>query len=163
MIQTLSVEDREAHELAHLLGLVTRGLLRNRKDVPGPLREAFARGALGPRHMPVLISLARRGPLTVGELAGRLGLARPTVSLLVNELSRAGLVQRREDDADRRRTIVEVSARHRPRLVRLSDERLDLVRRTLARLEPEARGHFVAGLRALAEESGALDPEDAAP
>jgi len=160
LTQTLSVDERDARELAQLLGLVTRGLLRGQRDVPAPLRDAFKRGALGPRHMPVLISLARRGPMTVGELADRLGLARPTASLLVNELDRAGLVQRREDDADRRRTIVDVPARHRPRLVRLADARLDLVRRTLARLEPEARGHFVAGLQVLAEESGALDRKE---
>jgi len=147
------------HELAQLLGLVTRGLLRGGRDVPAPLRKAFKGGALGPRHMPVLFTVARLGPVTVGRLAGCLGLARPTVSLLVNELSRAGLVERREDDADRRRTIVAVPARHRGRLVRLADARLDLVRRTLARLDPEERRHFVAGLRVLAEESGALDRE----
>jgi len=148
------------YELAQLLGLVTRGLLRDRRDIPTPLREAFKRDSLGPRHMPVLFTVARRGPATVGELATRLGLARPTVSLLVNELSRAGLVERREDERDRRRTIVSVPAPHRRRLVRLSEARLDLVRRTLARLEPRAREHFLQGLRVLAEESGGAQETD---
>lgn len=142
------------HELARLLGLISRGLLRDRRDIPAPLRDAFKRGSLGPRHMPVLFTVARRGPTSVGELAARLGLARPTVSLLVNELSRAGLVERAEDERDRRRTIVSVPPQHRRRLVRLAEARLGLVRRTLGRLEPGAREQFVRGLRTLAEESG---------
>lgn len=140
-------------ELAHLLGLVVRGLSRDRAVVPEPLREAFRRDSLGPRHMPVLISVARRGETTVGELAERLGLARPTVSLLVNELARAGLLERREDEHDHRRTIVSVPAAHRRRIVRFTEARLDLVRRTLARLEPRAREHLVEGLRVLVEEA----------
>jgi DNA-binding MarR family transcriptional regulator len=103
--------------------------------------------------MPVLFSLARGGPTSVGELAARLSLAPATVSLLVNDLSRAGLVERREDDRDRRRTIVSVPEEHRRLLGRLADERLALVRRTLERLEPEARANFVDGLRILLEES----------
>jgi DNA-binding MarR family transcriptional regulator len=158
---TYQHDEAAARELAQLLGRVTRGLVRERRDVPGPLREAFARGSLGPRHMPVLFAVARGGPATVGELAARLALARPTVSLLVNELSRAGLVERAEDERDRRRTIVSVPPEHRRRLVRLAEARLDLVRRTLARLEPHERDGFLQGLRVLAEESAAPGREAA--
>jgi DNA-binding MarR family transcriptional regulator len=94
----------------------------------------------------------------VGELAERLGLAPATVSLLVNELNRAGLVERREDEADRRRTLVSVPEEHRRLLSDLAEERLGVVRRTLARLAPEERDHFAAGLRILAEESASLVP-----
>jgi hypothetical protein len=44
--------------------------------------------------------------------------------------------------------------------VRLADERIALVERTLARLEPEARDHFVCGVRILAEESASLSPAE---
>lgn len=144
----------ELVEVVQLLALLARRL-HGRGRIPEALRDAFRRGSLGPRHMPVLFSVARAGPATVGELAARLDLARPTVSLLVNELSRAGLAERTEDEHDRRRTIVSVPEQERRLLVRLSDERLDLARRTLTRLEPEARRHFVEGLRILAEELGA--------
>jgi DNA-binding MarR family transcriptional regulator len=50
----------------------------------------------------------RGGPLTVGELAARLGLTLPTVSGVLADLDRAGLVERRPDPADRRRTIVQI-------------------------------------------------------
>jgi DNA-binding MarR family transcriptional regulator len=149
----------EPHELVQLLAMIARRL-RGERGVPDALREAFRKGALGPRHMPVLFSLVRKGPTSVGELAGWLGLAPATVSLLLNDLNRVGLVERREDDRDRRRTIVSVPAPHRRRLVRLADERIALVERTLARLEPEARDHFVRGVRILAEESASLSPAE---
>ena len=144
-----------------LLGLIARRL-RVRGAVPEPMREAFRAGSLAPRHMPVLFSLARKGPTSVGELAARLRLAPATVSLLVNDLSRAGLVERREDEQDRRRTIVSVPEEHRRLLVRLADDRVGLVKRTLARLEPDVRAHFIHGLRVLAEESSTLSQEEAA-
>lgn len=124
--------------------------------MPTPLATAFHEGSLGPRHMPPLFALVRRGPASVGELAERLDLAPATVSLLVNELSRAGLVERHEDEADRRRTIVSVPDEHRRLLSRLAEERLGVMRRTLERLEPAAREQFAEGLRILAEESEAL-------
>src|SRR5437763_5045102 len=137
VLQTQSPES-EPQELMHHLAVIARRLHRG-TGVPDPLREAFKAGSLGPRHMPALISLARRGPMSVGELAGRLNLAPATVSLLLNDLNRAGMVERREDDGDRRRTIVSVHDEHRDMLIRLADERLDLLRRTLARLTPDAR------------------------
>jgi DNA-binding MarR family transcriptional regulator len=145
--------DREQlHEVVRLLGLVSRRL-RGRRDVPEALRDAFREGSLGPRHMPVLFSLVRSPAASVGELAARFGLAPATISLLVNDLDRAGLVERREDEQDRRRTVVSVGERHRKLLARLADERVALVRRTLSRLDPAARAHFVEALRILAEES----------
>lgn len=117
------------------------------------LAQAFRDGSLGPRHMQPLFSLAMRGPASVGELAARLGLAPATASLLVNDLDRAGLVVRTEDFRDRRRTIVSVPDRQRRQLQRMARERLGLVRRTLDRLDPDARDHFLLGLRVLAEES----------
>jgi DNA-binding MarR family transcriptional regulator len=155
-LDSTELDRGQLHELLQLLALVSRRL-RGGRDVPEALRDAFHEGALGPRHMPVLFSLARRPAASVGELAARFGLAPATVSLLVNDLSRAGLVERREDDQDRRRTHVSVSEHHRRLLLRLADERIGLVRRTLSRLTPEARAHFAEGLRILAEESEAID------
>ena len=145
----------EPHELVRLLSLVARRL-RGERGVPEALQEAFRKGALGPRHMPVLFSLARKGPTSVGELARWLGLAPATVSLLLNALTGVGLVARREAERDRRRTIVSVPAPHSRRLKRLADERIALVQRTLERLDPEAREHFARGVRILAEESALL-------
>ena len=70
-------------------------------------RTAPAPSPLSPRHVAALEQI-RGGPLTVGELASRLDLSLPTVSGVLADLDRAGLVERRPDPSDRRRTIVQI-------------------------------------------------------
>jgi DNA-binding MarR family transcriptional regulator len=142
----------EAGEVLRLLGALNRGIRPRGDSLPEPLRAAFAEGSLGPRHMPPLFALTMGGPASVGELAARLNLAPTTTSLLVNELSRAGLVVRKEDEGDRRRTIVDVSAEIRGPLAKHAAKRIAIVQRAFDRLEPETRTHFIEGLRALVEE-----------
>jgi len=88
--------------LMQLFPRVTRGMRRWQdraaSAVPAPL---------SPRHVAALEQI-RSGPLTVGDLACRLGLTLPTVSGVLADLDRAGLVERRPDPADRRRTIVQI-------------------------------------------------------
>ena len=152
MEQTHCLEP-DVREVLRLLAALTRRM-RPRGDaaLPEPLSAAFAEGSLGPRHMPPLFALAMGGPASVGELAARLDLAPTTTSLLVNELSRVGLVDRTEDDGDRRRTIVDVRGDLKAPLVELASKRLAAVRRSLDRLEPDARAHLVEGLSVLVEE-----------
>lgn len=139
--------------MLQLLGALTRGMHRpGGLRLPEPLRAAFAEGSLGPRHMPPLFALTMGGPTSVGALAARINLAPTTTSLLVNELNRAGLVERKEDDGDRRRTIVNVSEHIRGPLAKHAKKRIAMVQRALDPLEPEARAHFIQGLRALVEE-----------
>jgi DNA-binding MarR family transcriptional regulator len=87
--------------LMQLFPRVTRGM-RRWQD-----RAAPAPAPLSSRHVAALEQI-RGGPLTVGELASRLGLTLPTVSGVLADLDRAGLIERRPDPADRRRTIVQV-------------------------------------------------------
>jgi DNA-binding MarR family transcriptional regulator len=87
--------------LMQLFPRVTRGMRRwQDRGTPAP-------APLSPRHVAALEQI-RGGPLTVGELAARLGLTLPTVSSVRADLDRAGLVERRPDPADRRRTIVQI-------------------------------------------------------
>ena len=137
--------------MLRLLGALNRGTRPRGDSLPVQLRAAFAEGSLGPRHMPPLFALTVGGPASVGDLAARINLAPTTTSLLVNELSRAGLVVRKEDESDRRRTIVDVADDIRGPLAKHAAKRIAMVRRALDRLEPEARAHFVQGLRALVE------------
>jgi DNA-binding MarR family transcriptional regulator len=76
-----------------------------RLPMPAALRELD----LAPRHLALLAYLQYDGPLTVNQLAGRLEVAPTTVSLMVGDLSRHGVLTRTEDDADRRRRIVAIA------------------------------------------------------
>lgn len=88
---------------------------------------------------------------TLTELAEYVGLQLPTASKLVEALRKGGNLTRREDPADRRRTLLAltpkgksrvdeamrvVRAHLRDRLSGLSAEDQDLVRRAMAILEP---------------------------
>jgi DNA-binding MarR family transcriptional regulator len=88
--------------LMQLFPRVVRGM-RRWQDRAAPRVPA----PLGPRHVAALEQI-REGPVTVGELASRLGLTLPTVSGVLADLDRAGLVERRPDPVDRRRTIVQI-------------------------------------------------------
>lgn len=64
---------------------------------------------LAPRHLSLLGYLLIDGPMGVTQLAERLEVAPATVSLMVSDLSRRGVLTRTEDDSDRRRTIVAIA------------------------------------------------------
>lgn len=65
---------------------------------------------LAPRHLSLLSYLLFDGPMTINELAARLQVAPTTVSLMVGELSRKGILDRHEDERDHRRRIVSIAA-----------------------------------------------------
>jgi DNA-binding MarR family transcriptional regulator len=102
--------------------------------------------------MPALLAVAVAGPLSVSELARRLGLGLSTTSAIVGQLSRAGLLERAEDDADRRRTIVRLHDEHSRVIGGWAKQALAPLRRTLERLTPQARAQFIEGWRILNEE-----------
>ncbi|MEO3785898.1 helix-turn-helix domain-containing protein [Actinocorallia sp. B10E7] len=60
---------------------------------------------LAPRHLALLAHLEYDGPLSVNELAARLEVAPTTVSLMVSELSRPGVLERTADPAERATVI----------------------------------------------------------
>ena len=147
--------DVQVRELVALFAGIFKGLKQDREEEkPEELQRAFDQGSLGERHFPPLIVLSLEGPMSVSELADRVGLTVATTSLLVGELSRAGLVERSEDERDRRRTIVSLSEEIRKIAEPRIKERLQPFRRTLERLSPAARAHFMEGMRVLNEEAG---------
>jgi DNA-binding MarR family transcriptional regulator len=152
----------DVREVLRLLVNVISGLKRGRGEVPNTFREAFEGGGLGPRHVPVLMTVAFGDPLSVGEIAERIGLSLATTSLMVGELDRQGIVVRAEDERDRRRTMVRLHEDHRAIVDAWSAERTSPVLRALARMSPTVRRHFLEGLAVLAAEAQADGAADAA-
>jgi DNA-binding MarR family transcriptional regulator len=127
-----------------LLLLVPRMVGRAKRiPVPDELREL----ALTPRHLSMLSYLLFDGPMTVNELADRLEVAPTTVSLMVGELSRKGIVERREDDADRRRRIVSIAAGRRQAIADWLGHGAVAWRQALGPLTPDQRRVVVETLR----------------
>ena len=147
--------DAQVRELLGLFAGILKGMKGDREEgKPEELQRAFDEGSLGERHFPPLIVLSLEGPMSVSELADRVGRTVATTSLLVGELSRAGLVERSEDEQDRRRTIVSLSEEIRKLAEPRIQEHLAPFRRTLNRLSPAARAQFMEGMRVLNEEAG---------
>lgn len=91
-------------DLGWALGMLTRSYMRASAaalhDVPG-----------GPRGYQVLATVGRDEPPNQLALAHQLGLDRTVMTYLIDDLEKAGLVQRRPDPADRRaRRVVSTEA-----------------------------------------------------
>ena len=105
--------DADLLELLRIMPRVIRAMKRQRPDQesepPAAIRALLSAGALGPRHLPVIVVLSMQGTMTVSELARRVGVGVAATSLMVGELAKAGIVERHVDERDRRRTIVSIS------------------------------------------------------
>jgi DNA-binding MarR family transcriptional regulator len=131
-----------------------------RNTAPSPALSTLLReGSLGPRHFPVLMLVAANQPLSVGELAGKLGFGLATTSQLVADLDRAGLIKRDQDPADRRRTIVTVSDAGRPVIAQWYGARAAALRRALQQLSASERRTLSKALELIGTEL-ARDAED---
>jgi DNA-binding MarR family transcriptional regulator len=123
-----------------------------------PVPERVRSLELSPRHLSLLALLLFDGPATVNDLAVRLEVAPTTVSLMVAELSRKGVLERREDEADRRRRIVSISDEMRPEIEDWLAGSATAWRKALAPLTNEERRRFVDTL--LAYERALEEPGD---
>ena len=100
---------------------------------------------LSPRHIAALEQLLGR-PLTVGELASRLGLTLPTVSGVLADLDRAGFIERHPDPADRRRTIVQVIPAQATLIGQWLDGAAKPIARVLDQLSPTEQQAFLKAM-----------------
>jgi DNA-binding MarR family transcriptional regulator len=136
----MSTPDSTDDTVRELL-LVMPRLVGRVKRLPVP--ERLRSLELAPRHLSMLSLLLLDGPLTVSELAGMLGVAPTTVSLIVSELSRKEVLVRREDDTDRRRRIIDISPESRPAIAQWLSPGAHAWRRALAPLSPAEQRIFV--------------------
>ena len=106
---------------------------------------------LGPRHVAALQQL-RGGPVTVSELAARLGLTLPTVSGVLADLDRAGFIERHPDPADRRRTIVAIAPAQAALVGEWLDGAASPLARVLDKLSPSEQEAFLKAMDLLETE-----------
>jgi DNA-binding MarR family transcriptional regulator len=132
--------------LMQLFPRVFRGM-RRWQDQGAPQGPA----PLGPRHVAALEQL-RGGPITVSELASRLGLTLPTVSGVLADLDRAGFVERQADPADRRRTIVQITPAQTALITKWLDGAAKPLARVLDKLAPSEQAAFLKAMDLLEAE-----------
>jgi DNA-binding MarR family transcriptional regulator len=135
-------EQAQAERFAELFRAVY--LTFHRRDGP--------RSQLPGASRAVLEHLALAGPLTVGEAAAHMARAQSVISEIVTHLERQGLLEREDDPADRRRTLIWLTPSGHEVLRRdrevLGVEHLAY---TMARLPPGRADDLIAGLGALVD------------
>ncbi|MEY9890540.1 DNA-binding MarR family transcriptional regulator [Catenulispora sp. MAP12-49] len=149
----MSTESDLEDAIRDLLLLMPR-LVARAKRIPPPqeLRDL----TLGPRHLSLLVFLLLDGPMTVNDLATRLQVAPTTASLVIAELSRKGVLERTEDDADRRRRIVSITPAAQPAIQAWLAPGAEAWRRALGPLTPAQRRTVVETLLAYEAAVGEL-------
>jgi len=144
--------DALSEDLGWALGVVFRSYLKAAKS-------AFAEVPGGARGYQVLAAAARSRPGSQLELAQHLGVDRTVMTYLLDDLEKAGLIERRPDPADRRARRIRATASGRELQERLAQFLRAADQRVLAGLDsPDDRMAFRAMLRRLAISADALDP-----
>ena len=136
-----------------LLLLMPR-LVSRAKRIPVPAELSDL--TLGPRHLSLLVFLLLDGPMTVNDLAARLQVAPTTASLVIADLSRKAILERAEDDADRRRRIISITPAARPAIEAWLAPGAEAWRRALAPLTAAQRRMVVDTLLAYEAAVGEL-------
>jgi len=121
-------------------------------------RRDRPRSQLAGASRAVLEHLAMAGPLTIGEAAAHLSRAQSVVSEIVGHLSDQGLLERENDPADRRRTLIWLAPAGHEALRRDREVLgLDLLAGAFARMPSGQAETLITGLRALVEGAGRHD------
>ena len=150
----MTEEQAKAERFAALFRAVY--LTFHRRDGP--------RGQLAAASRAVLEHLALAGPLTVGEAAAHLSRAQSVVSEIVTHLERQGLLEREDDPADRRRTLIWLTAGGHEVLRREREVLgVDHLALALARLPPSQADELIAGLQALVDAAPAVPAPEPTP
>jgi len=147
------VEQRDGldTDLGWTLGVVFRAYVKAVDEVLSHLPG-------GPRGYQVLAAAAQETTAGQGALAQRLGIDRTVMTYLIDDLERAGLVERRLDPDDRRNKRIVATALGRERSEAARSRLKAVEDHVLAALEPGDRSTFRGFLQRLAVRAQAADP-----
>ncbi|WP_040765711.1 MarR family winged helix-turn-helix transcriptional regulator [Tsukamurella sp. 1534] len=139
----------EACDLGWSIAMIGRGYAA----VVDPVFADVPRGARGYQLLHTVIHKSIRSQTA---LADYLGVDRTVMPYFVDDLQAAGLVERQDDPADRRRRIVAATRHGRARYAELSERVLEAERVFFGDLPDGERSAFVATLATMAHRSREL-------
>ena len=143
------------------LGVISR-LARVRSHIDLELERVFEAHGLSAANFAVLVTLARiaeHGGVNQKRLMDELGLTSGTISIRMDRLADAGLIERLPDPESRRNTLIVLTDRGRELVERVTPAHLANERRLLCSLS-DGEQEMLAGLlrRMLAEFEGSSPP-----
>lgn len=95
-----TIDPQRLQEAEELLGIVSA--MGRRHPIRNPLMASVEELGLTPSQLHTVRWIGTDGPLTMGEIARRLGITDKTITGVVDRLERAGLARRVRDEQDRR-------------------------------------------------------------
>lgn len=108
----------------------------------------------------VLVVIASRGPVSLGELAAAAGLHLTRASRLCERLVRAGLITREVDPANRRQVTLSLTFAGQDVVETVMQRRWAAIEPVLARMSEEQRRDLVAALTVFAEAAEEISDRD---
>jgi DNA-binding MarR family transcriptional regulator len=124
----------EAHRLLDLLATLGR-----RNSLRDPVAQSVESMGLTPPQLHALMWLGADAPLTMGELAQRVGVTEKTITGIVDRLERDGFVQRDRGHVDRRVVQVRLTPQGQETAGHLRAQVLARTHGLLAALEADDR------------------------
>lgn len=109
----------------------------------------------------VLVIVTSRGPLNLGAMAEALGVHPSNATRACDRLVAAGLLDRRDDPADRRNLVLELTAAGRALVEQVMDYRRTAVAEILARMPDRQRAALVPVLQSFAAAGGEVPASSA--
>jgi DNA-binding MarR family transcriptional regulator len=113
-----------------------------------------------PLQFRALVVIASRGVASLGALADATGLSLSTSSRLCNRLVEAGLIDRKDDPADRRQLALTLTEDGKRVVSTVTGTRRRAVRQLLQRLSDPARTALTAAVEELAATCNEQDERD---
>lgn len=105
--------------------------------------QASDRQDLTMAQLSALVKIAEHGPLRLGELAAREGVAGPSIIRTISPLTDDGLVRRDADPKDGRSSFVSLTPAGKKLLDQIRRDRSDFLARRAARLTDDQRAALV--------------------
>lgn len=120
---------------------------------------AAVEDVVSPPQLRVLVMIASSGPLNLGAVARGLGVHPSNATRACDRLVAAGLLDRRDDPADRRNLQLQLTAEGRRLVDDVMDRRRQAIAAVLERMPALQRTALVPVLATFAEAAGELDEE----
>jgi DNA-binding MarR family transcriptional regulator len=117
-------------------------------------------GALSLQQYRALALLASEDNQRPADLARSLGVTASTTTSLCDRLAQKRLIHRRRRDTDRRSVYLEVSAKGRAELERVTTRRGDLLKEIFIRLPSAIQAQLAEALPAFIEAAGEVDLDE---
>lgn len=113
--------------------------LGRRSSLRDPVSSVVEEAHITPPQAHAVLWVGTEGPLTMGEIAQRVGISEKTVTGVVDRLERDDLIQRERDEADRRVVRCRLTRAGEALYQRLDALMTNALTQFLALLEPKDR------------------------